>query len=221
MNMTEAPDPILTSRLAHAFAFASSVHATQVRKGTSIPYLSHLMAACSLVIEHGGSEDAAIAALLHDAAEDAGGHPMLARIRAEFGEKVASIVAACTDTFDNPKPPWLLRKERYIAHLMELQDAEALLVSAADKVHNARAILHDLHAVLEPESVWGRFSASPQSIGWYYGSLERALRRGLPDHRGSALADELTRALDAIARVPGSEFESGLRAGRMGESCPQ
>src|ERR1035437_241253 len=135
----------LSPRFEQALVYATVVHAHQERKGSGIPYIAHLLGVCSLVLEHGGDEDAAIGALLHDAGEDAGGQGRLDDIRLRFGEGVAGIVQGCTDTLETPKPPWKKRKEQYIAHV-EYAAPSVRLVSAADKVHNARAILADVRA---------------------------------------------------------------------------
>lgn len=215
--MEKLPSPLLTDRFTAAVDFALVVHAAQVRKGTAIPYLSHLLAVASLVIEHDGTEDAAIAALLHDAAEDAGGHAMLAQVRARFGEGVAAIVESCTDTFEAEKPDWDRRKEDYLGHLAAESNVQACLVSAADKLHNARAILHDLRAAADPDAVWGRFRAGRRAQGWYFGRLERVLTEKLAAHDGREILVELRHALDAIAALPGSDpFGAGLAQGRDG-----
>lgn len=221
MEKEKLPSPLLTDRFTAAVDFALVVHAAQVRKGTAIPYLSHLLAVASLVIEHDGTEDAAIAALLHDAAEDRGGHPMLAQVRARFGDDVAAIVASCTDTFEEPKPKWGPRKEEYLAHLAQETNVQACLVSAADKLHNARAILHDLRAAADPQSVWRRFSADRRAQGWYFGRLEHALGERLAGHDGREIVMELRHALNAIAALPGSDpFGAGLAQGRDGVKWP-
>jgi (p)ppGpp synthase/HD superfamily hydrolase len=131
---------MLTERFDGAFRYAHRLPQKQWRKGTSIPYISHLMTVAALVIEHGGDEDQAIAGLLHDAAEDQGGDRTLAEIRAKFGDQVANIVADCTDAWTEPKPPWRPRKEAYLKALPN-KPAASLLVSLADKTHNAEAIL--------------------------------------------------------------------------------
>ena len=152
-------------RLDDAFVLARELHAGQRRKGTDIPYLGHLMAVAALVIEDGGDEDEAIAALLHDAVEDQGGPPTLVLIRGRFGTRVAAIVAACSDTDETPKPPWRARKEAYLAHLRDPDLPEGTLrVSLADKLHNARAILADLRA---GHDVFARFNAPRQDQAWY------------------------------------------------------
>ncbi len=133
----------LSPRFESALSYAAVIHAHQQRKGTGIPYLAHLLAVTSIALEHGATEDEAIAALLHDAGEDAGGRGRIEDIRQRFGDAVADIVQGCTDTEVTPKPPWRKRKEDYIAHLADASPS-TLLVSAADKLHNARAILSDL-----------------------------------------------------------------------------
>jgi (p)ppGpp synthase/HD superfamily hydrolase len=163
-------------RLADALAYAARAHAGQLRKGTQIPYVSHLLAVCALVLEDGGSEDEAIAALLHDVAEDQGGEPRLADVRERFGEGVAAIVAACSDTFASPKPPWRQRKLAYVAAL-ESKPEPALRVAAADKLHNARAMLADWRergdAFFEP------FNAGKDDQLWYYRALADGFARRL------------------------------------------
>ena len=150
---------MLTDRYSDAFRYAHELHRTQRRKGTTVPYISHLMAVSSLVLEHGGNEDQAIAGLLHDAAEDQGGRATLANIRDRFGNIVADIVADCTDAWADPKPPWRARKEAYLAALPG-KPATSLLVSLADKTHNAEAILQDFR--VEGEHLWSRFSGGQE-----------------------------------------------------------
>ncbi len=186
----------LTERFAEAVRYAAEAHGDQPRKGTDIPYLSHLLAVASFVLDDGGDEDAAIAALLHDAAEDQGGHARLDDVRRRFGDKVAHIVEGCTDSFASPKEPWMDRKERYVEHAKKL-DRETLRVSAADKVHNAYAILRDLRS--RGDAVWKRFKASPDDILWYYDALVRSYR----DAGGGELVDELERVVRGIKREMG------------------
>lgn len=164
--------PTLTTRFTRAFGFAYHAHLDTVRKGTGIPYLSHPMAVAAIVFEHGGSEDQAIAALLHDTVEDCG--VRYETLAAEFGPAVARIVKDCTDAETDPKPPWKERKVRYIEHIRKA-DPASLLVSAADKLHNARAIVHDVK--LHGAGVWKRFNTTPDEILWYYDSLVRAFRK--------------------------------------------
>jgi GTP pyrophosphokinase len=167
----------LSARFEEAFTFAKRLHAGQYRKGTTIPYLAHLLGVASLVLEGGGDEDEVIAALLHDAAEDQGGWATLEEIRHRFGEKVATIVEGCTDAMTTPKPPWRERKEAYILHLRTASASERL-VSAADKLHNARSILADYRAM--GEAVWDRFTGGREGTLWYYRALVEALRTAGP-----------------------------------------
>lgn len=177
---------MLTPRFDQALALASDLHRTQIRKGSCVPYVSHLLAVCSLVIENGGDEDQAIAALLHDAAEDQGGVAILAKIRDCYGDVVAEIVADCTDSWGDPKPPWRQRKELYLESL-PTKPSRSLLVSLADKVHNARSILFDLRA--GGSEVWTRFTGGREGSLWYYGELARFFTAAMP----GPLADELDR----------------------------
>jgi (p)ppGpp synthase/HD superfamily hydrolase len=186
----------LTSRFDDAFRYAHQVHAGQTRKGTSAPYVGHLIGVASIVLDDGGSEDEAIAALLHDAPEDQGGRERLEEIRANFGDAVARIVEDCTDSWDTPKGPWLERKKAYIARARHLPPS-SLRVSAADKVHNAYAILRDLRNV--GEGVWERFKVGPDDVMSYYESLVRAYREA----GGSKLVDELDRIVRGIQREMG------------------
>jgi (p)ppGpp synthase/HD superfamily hydrolase len=157
-----------TQRFADAVVLAATLHADQVRKGTEITYLSHLLGVASLVLEHGGSEDQAIAALLHDAVEDAGGADTAELIRRDYGDLVADIVIACSDTDQHPKPPWQARKQAYLDHLMSV-DERVLLVSLADKVHNCRSLATD--EVTHGDVLWERFNATRAQSCWYYTSL--------------------------------------------------
>ena len=198
----DAETPLLSPRFEQALLMATRLHARQRRKGADIPYVSHLMAVSSLVFEDGGSEDEAIAALLHDAVEDQGGAPTLEKIREAFGDRVAGIVAGCTDSDVVPKPPWRERKERYIAHIRQA-GPDVRRVSAADKLHNARAILADLHK--HGDAVWDRFTADRPGVLWYYRSLVTAFQ----DTGVGFLADELDRVVTqlergVIARPPAS-----------------
>src|SRR5579872_5374059 len=144
---------VLTTRFEEALVFATQLHAEQTRKGTTIPYISHLLAVTAIVIENGGNEDEAIAALLHDAIEDQGGAATREEIRRRFGDAVVAIVDGCTDAETLPKPPWQERKQVYLAHLPSASPS-VLLVSAADKLHNAYAILRDYRRL--GEALWSR-----------------------------------------------------------------
>ena len=184
--------PKLGDSFSAALNFAADKHRTQVRKGGDIPYLGHLLSVAGLVIEAGGDETEAIAALLHDAAEDAGGEATLAEIRDRFGAEVAGIVAECSDTFEKPKPPWRQRKQVYIDHVAEASDS-AVLVSLADKLDNARAILRDLRR--EGDGLWERFAVrDPADHLWYYGSLLETFQRRRKD---CWMVAELERVLSA------------------------
>lgn len=160
----------LSRRFEEALIMAFRLHHDQKRKSTDIPYIAHLLGVTSLVLEAGGGEDEAIAALLHDAAEDQGGQKTLAAIRAKFGDHVAQIVEACSDTFSTPKPPWEKRKQSYLVHLHEA-DPDTRLVSLADKLHNCRDIL--LTYRLIGEATWDRFKGGKQGTLWYYRELDR------------------------------------------------
>src|SRR5438105_875546 len=183
-------------RFDEAFVYAHELHASQTRKGTPVPDIGHLMGVASIVLDDGGTEDEAIAALLHDAPEDQGGRARLDEIRGRFGDPVARIVEDCTDSWSTPKEPWLERKRRYIEHARTLAPP-SLRVSAADKVHNAYAILRDLRNT--GEQVWLRFSGSADDVLAYYQSLVRAYR----DAGGGRLVDELERIVRGIEREMG------------------
>ncbi len=180
-------------RLSEALAYAVETHASQVRKGSGTPYIAHLLGVCGLVIEDGGSEDEAIAGLLHDAAEDQGGEATLDEIEDRFGPDVRRIVAACSDTFEMPKPAWEERKADYIAGIASKNDDE-LRVSLADKVHNARSILFDYRAV--GESVFDRFNADRDKTLGY-----RALAGAFAKRASGPLADELVRVVDELEQA--------------------
>jgi (p)ppGpp synthase/HD superfamily hydrolase len=175
------PNVRLSPRYFEAVAYASGLHAGQTRKGTTIPYMIHLLGVSSLVLEALGDEDQAIAALLHDAAEDCGGEPRLVEIEEMFGPRVASIVRGCSDSLvEDPtvKAPWRERKEEYIAHLQGVSQ-DVILVSCADKLHNARAIWTDIQR--DGVETMERFNASGPQIAWYYSSLLDAFTsRGAP-----------------------------------------
>jgi (p)ppGpp synthase/HD superfamily hydrolase len=180
---------VLTDRFTRAVDYARIAHAAQVRKGTTIPYLTHLLSVATLVIEHGGNEDQAIAGLLHDLIEDCGeAHEPI--IRAQFGDTVADIVLACTDgtaegkanhaDAEARKRDWSARKRAYLEHLEEASD-EVLLVSACDKLHNARAIVQDLENPEVGMAVFARFKGGAEGTLWYYHQLAEILaRRGTP-----------------------------------------
>jgi (p)ppGpp synthase/HD superfamily hydrolase len=185
-------EPPLGPRFEDALVYAARLHADQRRKQTSVPYVSHVLAVCGLVLEDGGDEDEAIAALLHDAVEDQGGAPRLEDIRARFGERVADIVDGCSDTDQTPKPPWRLRKEAYLAHLADAGTSESVLrISAADKLHNARSVLAERHVI--GDIVWDRFNAGRDEQLWYYRAVVEVLRTRFPGRLTDELADVVQR----------------------------
>jgi (p)ppGpp synthase/HD superfamily hydrolase len=159
---------LLGRRFLRAFLFAAEKHKHQTRKASSIPYVAHLMGVASLVLEAGGDEDLAIAALLHDVVEDCGGAPMLKEVRRRFGSRVAKVVDGCTDSDTYPKRPWRERKDKYIARL-KTENEDTRLVSAADKLNNVRSILSDYRAI--GEEIWSRFSGGREGTLWYYRTL--------------------------------------------------
>jgi (p)ppGpp synthase/HD superfamily hydrolase len=189
----------LSPAFREALVFAAELHTAQVRKGTTIPYVAHLLGVAGIVLEHGADEDEAIAALLHDAVEDQGGPPTREAIRQRFGERVAAIVDGCTDADTVPKPPWRARKEAYVAHVRHASPS-VLLVSAADKLHNARAILADYR--LEGDAVWARFKGGREGTLWYYRALVRAFQN--TGRARPSLIDELDRVVSELERAAGA-----------------
>jgi len=194
-----APQPWLyTPRFIEAVQAALLMHAHQPRKGTTIPYASHLLGTCSIALDYGANEGEAIAALLHDVIEDVHYAPGAREAVEGFGPEVLRIVEACSDTDESPKPPWPDRKMAYLAHLGEA-DRSVLLVSASDKLHNARSIVADLRH--DGDAVWERFNATKaQSLG-YYRALVAAFR-GNPQH-AIDLVDELDRAVSQMEELAG------------------
>lgn len=191
-----------SARFEDALVYAARVHGAQTRKGTSVPYITHLLAVAAIVGEHGGSEDQVIAALLHDAPEDQGGETRLAEIRERFGSAVADIVHACSDTFETPKPPWRARKVAYLHHLLAAP-AAALLVSAADKLHNAGTLVVDLRG--RGESIFDRFSGKKDGTLWYYRAITEALEK-----RGKTpVTEELRRVVTELHRLAKVEWKPG------------
>jgi (p)ppGpp synthase/HD superfamily hydrolase len=188
---------VLTDRFDRALLYATHIHGGQVRKSTSIPYVAHLLAVAATILEYGGSEDMAIAGLLHDAVEDQGGEARLFDIRNRFGDHVADVVRSCSDSIVNSsagqqKEEWRKRKMQYIEHLSTV-DQETLLVSLSDKVHNARSILRDLRKTEIGQTVWERFSKPKSDTLWYY--------RGLADVFQTLLPGQLASELDEIVCV--------------------
>jgi (p)ppGpp synthase/HD superfamily hydrolase len=195
--------PYLGVRLQRGFLYAAEKHAGQTRKQTAVPYLSHLMAVASLVLEAGGDEDMAIAALLHDVVEDCGGMPRLREVRKLFGRRVAKIVEGCTDSFGEPKAEWVERKKDYLRGVTQA-DAETRLVSASDKLHNVRTILADYRK--DGEAIWARFSGKKEGTLWYY--------RALSDEYQRSGANRNTRELEIAV----AELETLVRKSKVRKS---
>lgn len=195
--MEEKTPLILTRKFDEALAFAVDLHRGQSRKGTGVPYVSHLLSVTALVLEHGGTEEQAIAALLHDAVEDQGGRPTAESIRARFGDVVADIVEGCTDTDVSPKPPWRGRKEAYVARVRK-ELAHVRLVSAADKLHNARTMVTDLR--IHGPALWKRFNAGRNETLWYLNALVEAFREA----GTTPIVEELARTVAELEAVSGN-----------------
>ena len=177
-----------------ALVYAHQVHQGQTRKGSGIPYIAHVLGVAAIALEFGATEDQAIGALLHDAAEDGGGEATLAEIRARFGDEVGDIVLGCSDSLvENPeeKAPWRERKEAYVAHI-EAASVSVCLVSAADKLHNVRAITRDFRA--DGDDVWGRFLGKRDGTLWYYDAVADALAR----RYRAPITRELVREVDEL-----------------------
>ena len=213
MENTQANEPInflhLTSRFTLAIDYARQVHATY-RKGTSVPYMAHLMGVASLVMGETGhvsflvTEEMVIGALLHDAVEDEGGLPRLRDIEANFGKEVATIVKGCTDSFEedaNKKQEWEQRKASYIERLRK-EPQGVLLVSAADKLYNARAILQDYREVAG--KIWKRFKRGRREQLWYF----RELQSVYEDRGSNRLVEELKRVVGELAELSADESEA-------------
>ena len=191
----------ITGRFEKALRFAVQLHGHQFRKGGELPYIGHLLGVCGIALENGADEDEAIAALLHDSIEDqaegfGGADKLREHLRAEFGEKVLAIVEGCTDAETIPKPPWRARKERYIAHLAGASPS-VLLVSASDKLYNARAILQDFREI--GDAVWSRITGGKDGTLWYY----RALCAAFQAHGSTPLRRELERTVNDLETLAG------------------
>ena len=182
---------MLSERFTTALTYATQLHANQVRKGSGVPYVAHLLGVASIALEYGANEDEAIAALLHDAIEDQGGAATREEIRRRFGDNVTAIVDGCTDADTTPKPPWRQRKEAYIAHIPTASPS-VLLVSLADKLYNAQSILKDYRVL--GESLWQRFHGGKEGTLWYYRALVDAFRKT----GTTVIIDELERVVAQI-----------------------
>jgi (p)ppGpp synthase/HD superfamily hydrolase len=183
----------LSPQFEKALIYATGIHGGKLRRKTRIPFIAHILGVAAIALDYGANETEAIGALLHDAVEDGGGAKRLRDIERKFGKNVARIVEGCTDTLQTPKPPWRERKENYIAHLKRAS-ASTRLVSAADKLHNARAILHRLRQ--EGDNLWSRFNDGEEGALWYYRSLVSAFH----EHGSNELIEELDRVVTEIER---------------------
>jgi (p)ppGpp synthase/HD superfamily hydrolase len=195
--------PRLGPRLQRAFRYAAEKHEGQTRKQTAVPYLSHLMAVASLVLEAGGDEDMAVAALLHDVVEDCGGMARLREVRKQFGPRVAGIVEGCTDSFGEPKREWAERKKDYLREVKHA-DVDTRLVSASDKLHNVRTILSDYRQ--HGEAIWARFSGKKEGTLWYYRALSDEYQR----RNRNRITRELALVVAELERVVGKEARGNL-----------
>ena len=188
------------TRFDEALLWASELHEGQIRKGRPVPYVFHLMSVAALVAEYGGDEDQCVAALLHDAIEDAGGPVVREEIRRRFGDVVVAIVDGCTDTDQVPKPPWRERKEAYVANVRN-EPPEVRLVSAADKLHNTRCLEADLRREgTTPEgeaALWARYRGGKDGTLWYY----EAVARVLGDGWSHAIVEELARTVQRVVKL--------------------
>jgi (p)ppGpp synthase/HD superfamily hydrolase len=188
-----------TDRFADALTYAEGLHRKQTLRGNDIPYVAHLMAVCATVLEWGGDEDTAIAALLHDAVEDQGGLDTLREIERRFGDRVAGIVLGCTDSMSadpTAKASW---EERKRAHIGKLADAnlDVALVTAVDKLHNLTSMIRDVRKY-GPVTL-ARFNAKPDRLLWYFNSVAAALRQ----HRERVPADEIESGVATLASLLG------------------
>jgi (p)ppGpp synthase/HD superfamily hydrolase len=193
-----SPMRLLSDRFEQALLYAHQLHGDQYRKGTPVPYMAHLMGVASLVLEYGGDEEQAIAALLHDAIEDCGQRTSYEEIHRRFGARVTEIVRACTDADTAPKPPWLERKAAYVARL-DHEPADARLVSAADKLYNVRTLLKDYR--MTGDDVWQRYTGDPADVLWYYRALVTAFRAAGPHPIVEELDRAVTQLEDVVALV--------------------
>ena len=184
----------LTQRFTAALEFAAELHRNQIRKGSGIPYIAHLLGVASIALEYGADEDEAIASLLHDAIEDQGGAKTREEIRRRFGDRVTAIVDGCTDAEVTPKPPWRQRKEEHLEHLCHAEPS-VVLVATADKLHNARAILKDYRVLGEP--LWHRFRGGKEGTLWYL----RAVVDALEAAGRTPIIDELRLVVTDIERL--------------------
>ena len=184
----------LTERFEQALVYATRLHATQIRKATGVPYIAHLLSVTALVLEDGGNEDEAIAALLHDAVEDQGGKATRAEIYRLFGEQVVAIVDGCTEFDSLPKPPWRDRKQRYLEQLRQ-GSSSVRRVALADKLHNARSLLSDYRQ--QGDEIWSMFGAGKEGMLWFYHSLLWVYR----STGSNPLVEELARVIGELEQL--------------------
>jgi (p)ppGpp synthase/HD superfamily hydrolase len=187
---------ICSPKFVKALGYAARLHARQFRKRTDRPYIGHLLSVTSIVIEYGGDEEMAVAALLHDAVEDHGGMPRLREFGRKFGKRVAHIVEGCTDSYSEPKPPWMERKRAYVARVAG-ESEDVRLVSAADKLSNSREVLHDFR--VQGESVFERFQGKKEGTLWYYRALVSEFRKA----GTNPLVEELNRVVADLESLAG------------------
>lgn len=179
-----------------AYVYSFELHKKQTRKGSNIPYFTHLSSVSNLIIENNGTTTQAIAGLLHDAVEDQGGIKTLKEIRTKFGSKVATIVKECSDSVVEPKPPWSERKKKYISDIKK-KTQSSMFVSLCDKLHNGTCIVNDHKRV--GKKLWKRFSASPKDVAWYYESLYKEFNKHLKGHR--VLKDNYSLVVKEIKKI--------------------
>ena len=193
---------ILTRRFTRALKYCFKLHREQLRKGSSTPYVAHLMSVCALVLEDGGNEDEAIAALLHDALEDQPQKTSRRTIARRFGKRVLELVTACSDTRPDyeggEKEPWRPRKERYLEHL-KAADPGALRIAVADKLHNARQVLADYRK--ERDALWSRFNAGKEDQLWFYRTLVRVVTEHQESRESCRSIEELARVVEELERL--------------------
>jgi (p)ppGpp synthase/HD superfamily hydrolase len=189
-----------SNTFGNALAFAAKLHGKQTRKGSDTPYISHLLAVTAIALDHGATEDEAIAAVLHDAVEDQGGQATLEEIRRRFGDQVASIVAACSDTDESPKPPWRERKAAYVARL-RTEPYSVRLVVAADKLHNVRDVLRSYR--IHGDDLWSHFKGGRDGTIWYYGAVVDALNQAATaeEKQLNALIQEISDSLSMLKQA--------------------
>jgi (p)ppGpp synthase/HD superfamily hydrolase len=188
----------LGPRFEEALIYATRLHALQTRKASDIPYIAHLLGVASLVLEDGGGEDEAIAALLHDAIEDQGGAATREEIRRRFGDRITAWVDACTDSETIPKPPWRERKERLLSQA-RVAAPEVRRILAADKLHNVRSVINDYRRL--GGAIWSRFTEGKPGTLWFYHAMGDVLAAG----PRSQLVEQLRREVVELEQLVAGE----------------